>query len=288
MRVGLPLLIAAALSASTVVAAPPATAQASSAQTPALVLVKHKNKKNAHGLGHLRVVITGSPKGRVHLKGPRTHLAITQSSVLAVPSGRYRLHAANVRLDGDNYLPTNRKWTFTVRKGATTMVDVSYTQSGSSAPGSVDTSVPPPGMLGETFTLINQARSQARQCGDEAMPAVDPVVYDDQLGRAAQGHAEDMNSNNYFEHDSLDGRTFSDRIEAAKYEGLPAGENIAMGFQNASDVVTGWLNSPGHCKNIMDPEFDEMGLGFASHVDARYAVPVTYWVQDFGYAPDYM
>jgi uncharacterized protein YkwD len=143
-------------------------------------------------------------------------------------------------------------------------------------------------MLGEAFTLINRARSEARQCGTEAMPAVDPVVYDDQLARAAQAHADDMNANNYFEHDSLDGRTFSDRIAETRYSGLPAGENIAMGFQNASEVVTGWLNSPGHCMNIMDSEFDEMGFGFASHIDARYSIPVTYWVQDFGFAEAFM
>jgi uncharacterized protein YkwD len=40
--------------------------------------------------------------------------------------------------------------------------------------------------------------------------------------------------------------------------------------------------------NIMDSEFDEMGFGFASHIDARYSIPVTYWVQDFGFAEAFM
>lgn len=286
MRVGLPLLISASMAAATLIGVPPAAA-AASVLTPQASLSAVAKKKSG-GLGHLRVIITGSPQGRVHIKGRHTKVSVTKTSVLPVHSGRYHVHAADVLVSGDSYAPDTRNWTFTVRKHSTTVVNVAYVHAGSSSPGSVDSDAPPTGMLGEVLTLVNQARSQARRCGDTAMPAVDPVVYDTFLGKAAQRHAADMNTNNYFEHDSLDGRTFADRIKATAYTGSPAGENIAMGYQSAHDVVEGWLNSPGHCVNIMDAEFDEMGVGFASHPDERYSSPVTYWVQDFGYAPDYL
>lgn len=286
MRVGLPLLISAAMAATPLVVAPPATAATGAIAPQATTSMVATKKDNS--FGRLRVIISGAPQGRVRVKGPSTRLSVTKSSVLRVHGGSYRVHAKNITLAGAKYVPATRNWSFTIRKGSTTMVNVNYAQAGSSSPGSVDSDVAPTGMLGEAFTLINELRSQPRQCGNKSMPAVDPVVYDAELGRAAQGHADDMNVNNYFEHDSLDGRSFADRIEATDYSGSPAGENIAMGFQSASDVVNGWMKSPGHCLNIMDVEFDEMGFGFASHVDPGYSVPVTYWVQDFGYAPDYL
>jgi uncharacterized protein YkwD len=42
------------------------------------------------------------------------------------------------------------------------------------------------------------------------------------------------------------------------------------------EVVQGWLDSPGHCENIMDPRFVEMGLGYATSHDSKHAL---YWVQ---------
>lgn len=288
MRVALHLLVSTAMAAASLLGGAPATAVGSVATpTSSLsVVAKKKPHKKVQHLGSLRVVITGSPRGRVHINGPKTHRSVTKTSVLRVRSGQYQVHAANLRLAGDTFVPNTHQWSVSVRKGATTQVNVTYVQAGASSPGSVDATAPPTGMLGEVFTLVNQVRSQPRQCGDRSMPAVDPVAYDDELGSSAQGHAADMNAQDYFEHDSLDGRTFADRIRDAGYTGSPAGENIAMGFQNAADVVQGWLDSPGHCVNVMDADFDEMGLGFASHADPRYSTPVTYWVQDFGYTDD--
>ena len=55
------------------------------------------------------------------------------------------------------------------------------------------------------------------------------------------------------------------------------GENIAAGQPTPESVVAGWLRSEGHCRNIMNPGFRELGLGFAQ--GGTYG---TYWVQDFG------
>jgi uncharacterized protein YkwD len=54
------------------------------------------------------------------------------------------------------------------------------------------------------------------------------------------------------------------------------GENIAYGPTTATDAVQGWLDSPGHCKNLMNPRFTEMGVAFAAGHAERRAL---YWVQ---------
>ncbi|MBS1504992.1 MAG: CAP domain-containing protein, partial [Bacteroidetes bacterium] len=88
---------------------------------------------------------------------------------------------------------------------------------------------------------------------------------------------EDMSSKNYFSHTSKDGRTVTDRIMAAgytfkEYKSFAAGENIAEGQMSVAEVMDGWLHSPGHCKNLMNPSFKEVGVAQFNK----------YWVQDFG------
>lgn len=116
----------------------------------------------------------------------------------------------------------------------------------------------------QVVALTNQARVNA---GCAAL-RVDP-----RLTAAAQGHSDDMSARGYFAHDSLDGRTFSDRITAQGYPS-PGGENIAQGQQDAQEVVTAWMNSPGHRRNIEDCSFTTIGVGLAGTDE--------YWTQDFG------
>lgn len=232
----------------------------------------------------LRVTITGAPQARVQVIGANKRFILTESSVLRLRVGQYTVRAGSVTPGADTYTPNTRKQSVLVRKGVTARVQVTYSHNGTSAPGTVRQDPPPAGELAEVFTLINTARSTTQQCGTKTMPPVQPLAYDANIGQAAQLHAEDMAAKNYFEHVSLDGRSFVDRINATSYDGSPAGENIAMGFQSAADVVNGWLASPGHCTNLMDADFDDVGLGLASVTDPRYSTPTTFWVQDFGYA----
>jgi uncharacterized protein YkwD len=94
------------------------------------------------------------------------------------------------------------------------------------------------------------------------------------LTKAAQKHAADMAANKYFSHTSRDGRTWVERIAQAGWK-KPAGENIASGFTAAASVLTGWMDSAGHRRNILDCSFRYIGVG--------YAPKGNYWVQDFGY-----
>jgi uncharacterized protein (TIGR03382 family) len=88
---------------------------------------------------------------------------------------------------------------------------------------------------------------------------VPPLKWNDDLGRAARYHTNDMVENNFFSHSSYDGTPFEQRITRF-YSGLASGENIARGYQTSRNaVLRGWMCSAGHRANIMRDMFDEIG-----------------------------
>ncbi len=129
----------------------------------------------------------------------------------------------------------------------------------------------------EFLQHINQVRQQGCNCGTTYMPPAAPLVWNNNLEYAAQGHAADMARQKYFSHTSKDGRTSEDRIVQGGYvfngyKGFTIGENIAWGQHTIDEVMDGWFASVGHCKNLMNPAFKEVGVAEMSN----------YWVQDFG------
>jgi len=127
--------------------------------------------------------------------------------------------------------------------------------------------------------LVNQARARARYCGDRAFNAARPVRWNGLLAGASQLHAGDMARYNYFSHSGRDGSDPAQRVERAGYRYRSTGENIAAGQMKPEDAVAGWLKSPGHCANLMNPAFIDMGVAFA--VDPRSEMGV-YWTLAFG------
>ena len=127
--------------------------------------------------------------------------------------------------------------------------------------------------------LVNQARATPRYCGNRAFNAARPVRWNDSLAEASRLHAEEMARYNYFSHSGRDGSAPAQRVERAGYRYRSTGENIAAGQMKAEDAVAGWIKSPSHCANLMDPVFTEMGAAFA--VNARSEMGV-YWTQAFG------
>lgn len=99
------------------------------------------------------------------------------------------------------------------------------------------------------------------------------VAFDSRLAAAAQAHADDMLAKNYFSHTGLDGSTPGDRITAAGYQWRTYGENIAQGQQTENEVLQGWVNSPGHQANNVNPDFEDFGLAKAgSGGDRRWVL----------------
>ena len=133
--------------------------------------------------------------------------------------------------------------------------------------------------IAEAVAKLNAARATGRMCGTTWYPAAPPVQWNEALAKAASGHSKDMATNNYFSHTSLDGRSPGTRITAAGYNWSAYGENIAAGQSTMDAAMTAWLNSPGHCKNIMNARYKDYGAGCAYTSSSRYR---TYWTQDFG------
>lgn len=93
------------------------------------------------------------------------------------------------------------------------------------------------------------------------------VTFDSRLNAAAQRHADDMLVNDYFSHTGLNGSSVGSRVQDEGYNFARVGENIAAGYQTEASVLNGWVNSPGHQANNIDPRFEEFGLGYS--VDGR-------------------
>ena len=132
--------------------------------------------------------------------------------------------------------------------------------------------------LAEVLTLVNRARAQGVDCGGDVRPPAAPLANHAVLERAAHNHSEDMMAAGVMSHDTPDGAihyppgtTFDARIRAEGYSYSAAGENIAWGFSDAASVVSAWLDSPGHCRNLMNDSFSDIGLGREG----------TYWAQVF-------
>ncbi|ONH29750.1 CAP domain-containing protein [Pseudofrankia asymbiotica] len=123
--------------------------------------------------------------------------------------------------------------------------------------------------LAEVIMLTNLQREQH---------GLRPLTPEPRLAIAAAAHSADMARRHFFDHSSPEGRQVSDRVEAAGYQYATVAENIAAGQRTPMEVVAGWMNSPGHRRNILLPEITEIGVGYAVSDD----VYGCYWTQVFG------
>jgi len=115
-----------------------------------------------------------------------------------------------------------------------------------------------PPLLAQLLEEMNEIRSKGHTCGGQWQVPVQPLEWEDRLGRAAQLHAEDMAEGNYLSHYSADGRDPGQRITQQGYNW---------------HTLQAWLSSEGHCRNILSKNFTQVGLGY----DPRGH----YWVQVF-------
>lgn len=122
------------------------------------------------------------------------------------------------------------------------------------------------------FQLVNDLRMQGCSCGSTVMPPVAALNWHSDLDLAAFRHATDMQNNDFFDHTGSDGSDIAERVSDTGYSWQAVGENIAWGYRDIESVFEGWKNSPGHCRNMMNAAFQDMG-------SARVG---DYWVQAFG------
>jgi uncharacterized protein YkwD len=135
--------------------------------------------------------------------------------------------------------------------------------------------IPPEGTSTRMLTRVNYEREQE---------GLQPLKWCPSLARAATSHSIDMAERQYFEHISPDGLEVWDRAEAEGYVYRTIGENIAVGQGSVREVMDDWMDSPGHRKNLLDPEYEHFGLGIhTGQYEGRRAI---YWTQNFGAGGD--
>ena len=127
--------------------------------------------------------------------------------------------------------------------------------------GGGETLLPPAQDLQRLHALVNEARAQARTCGDVAYAAAPALALEHRLMAAAQKHSVDMHEHGFMSHTGSDGSTLSERVEREGYAWTRLGENVAWGYTTPESVMAGWLTSPGHCANLMRTDYTELGLG---------------------------
>ncbi len=116
--------------------------------------------------------------------------------------------------------------------------------------------------------LINQQR---------ALHHLPPLHASAQLNRSAQSWTDVMVRTHQFTH----GANFAARISAVGYAWRTAGENIATGYGTPRAVVRGWMASAGHCANILNPTYRDIGTGVDPHPVSGFATGAGTWTQDF-------
>jgi uncharacterized protein YkwD len=118
----------------------------------------------------------------------------------------------------------------------------------------------------EVLRLANESRQEQGAA---------PLECDEALSLAAYLHSLDMCEQDYFSHDSADGRTLGDRLWEQQVDYRTAGENIAWGQQSAGEVHDDWMNSPGHRANLLNGQFSRLGVGYVP-CDGQ-----PHWTQNF-------
>src|SRR5919199_4055555 len=128
---------------------------------------------------------------------------------------------------------------------------------------------------GFTTRVVDLTNAERQKAG------LAPLAANAQLANAAQAYSEVLASTGCFEHTCGPVPDFAERDVQAGYTGWTAiGENIAAGYPSPEAVVAGWMASPGHRANILNPDYRELGVGLSS--GGKYGA---YWTQEFGVRP---
>ncbi len=147
--------------------------------------------------------------------------------------------------------------------------------------------------------LVNAARAEVQDCGTRGVFGSAPALrWSNRLASAAYEHSNDMAQSNWFSHEGsgtasdvtsqtyhLGRRSeFYERIQAQGYtKYYKAGENLAAGYLTAHEAVDALLASDGHCANLMDPAYTEMGMAVVEKEGTEFGL---YWSQEFASPAD--
>jgi uncharacterized protein YkwD len=122
---------------------------------------------------------------------------------------------------------------------------------------------PLPPEVQETLRQINAYRAAGATCGSQRFEPAAPLAWNELLQTAATRHAEDMAQRGSMSHTGGDGSDVGSRVNRVGYDWWGVSENVSAGYRSGPDALLGWMKSPGHCANLMTPDYTEVGVGAA-------------------------
>lgn len=129
--------------------------------------------------------------------------------------------------------------------------------------------------ISDILSRVNRIRAAGNVCGGMYYPPAAPLRWSSKLQQAAVQHSQDMASHNFFNHKSAtNGSTLTDRLKSVGYKYQAASENIGAGPITVAQILDMWLDSPGHCVNLMTATFTELGVSCQNSSHSTYK---TYW-----------
>jgi uncharacterized protein YkwD len=126
---------------------------------------------------------------------------------------------------------------------------------------------------------INAYRAAGASCGGVAMPPAPPLAWDEALVRAAEVQARHMASIADVTHRGSDGSSVGQRVAAQGYAWRTTGENVAAGLDGMHATLAQWMASPGHCRNMMNPQFRDVAVARQDRLASTYRY---YWAMVLG------
>jgi uncharacterized protein YkwD len=124
---------------------------------------------------------------------------------------------------------------------------------------------------------INALRANGCNCGDTYMLPAPPLKWNAELYNISRQYAQYLYKNKLFSHTTKDGRTLADRLDQVDYQWAQIGENLGQGYDDFYAVLDAWIESPSHCKMLMNPSVTDFGM-------SKY---YDYWVQTFTKPAEY-
>ena len=124
---------------------------------------------------------------------------------------------------------------------------------------------------------INSLRASGCHCGNTYMLPAPPLRWNVDLYVASNAYARYLHKHKLFSHTTKDGLTLGDRLDQVGYKWSRIGENLGQGYNDFYDVFEAWIESPSHCKMLMDPSVTDFGM-------SKY---YDYWVQTFTKPAEY-
>lgn len=109
-----------------------------------------------------------------------------------------------------------------------------------------------------------------------------PLTLNSRLTAAAQAYSKEMALHDHGGHVGEDGSRVGDRVTRTGYRWSAVGENVAYGQTAPEQVMFAWMHSDGHRKNILNPKYQEIGIGYYFLSNDRGEINYHhYWTQNF-------